>query len=167
MSDSHETLLKALLESWDRNHEVTLNLLRALPPQGLGARAAESSSTVAQQFMHVHHERLCSLQEEIPESSAVLPEKEWLDEKEVGRIAELLTESAAKVREAIKQRIFDGRDLDLNFGHPALMLQFLLWHEGYHHGQIKLALKISGVPIPNDIAGAQTWDVWRRRWKKA
>jgi hypothetical protein len=43
------------------------------------------------------------------------------------------------------------------------MLQLLLWHEGYHHGQIKLALKATGRPIGNDDAGPLTWDVWRAR----
>jgi uncharacterized damage-inducible protein DinB len=51
----------------------------------------------------------------------------------------------------------------LNYGHPLLMLQLLLWHEGYHHGQIKLALKIAGQPLANDQAGPLTWDVWRKR----
>ena len=51
----------------------------------------------------------------------------------------------------------------MNFGHPILMLQLLLWHEGYHHGQIKLALKIAGHTIPDDVAGPLTWDVWRAR----
>ena len=59
---------------------------------------------------------------------------------------------------------WSGRvDLDLNFDHPVLMLQLLLWYEGYHHGQIKLALKIAGRPIDDDTAGPITWDVWRVR----
>ena len=28
-----------------------------------------------------------------------------------------------------------------------LLLQHMLWHEGYHHGQIKLALKVAGRPM--------------------
>lgn len=39
----------------------------------------------------------------------------------------------------------------------------LLWHEGYHHGQMKLALKLAGLAIPNDVAGPLTWRVWMRR----
>ena len=51
--------------------------------------------------------------------------------------------------------------MDLNYDHPILMLQLMLWHEGYHHGQIKLALKVAGHPIRDDQAGPLTWDVWR------
>jgi uncharacterized damage-inducible protein DinB len=43
------------------------------------------------------------------------------------------------------------------------MVQLLLCHEGYHHGQIKLALKLAGHPIRGDEAGPLTWDVWRAR----
>jgi uncharacterized damage-inducible protein DinB len=156
-------LLEALLESWERNNAVTLNLLLALPEGGLDARAAEGSPSVAQMLMHVHHERLVSVQEEAPEFAREVPAEEWALERDRGRIAQMLRESAAAVRDAVRGRVLAGRDLDLNYGHPALMLQLLLWHEGYHHGQIKLALKISGRPIGDDEAGPITWDVWRRR----
>jgi uncharacterized damage-inducible protein DinB len=36
----------------------------------------------------------------------------------------------------------------------------MIWHEGYHHGQIKLALKIAGHPLSDDDAGPGTWHVW-------
>jgi uncharacterized damage-inducible protein DinB len=39
----------------------------------------------------------------------------------------------------------------------------MLWHEGYHHGQIKLALKLAGCPIPDQDAGPLTWGVWMRK----
>lgn len=55
------------------------------------------------------------------------------------------------------------RDMDLHYDHPILLLQLLLWHEGYHHGQIKVALKVAGYPISDDEAGPLTWDVWRRK----
>jgi hypothetical protein len=30
--------------------------------------------------------------------------------------------------------------MNLHYDHPILLLQHMLWHEGYHHGQMKLAL---------------------------
>ncbi len=35
--------------------------------------------------------------------------------------------------------------------------------EGYHHGQIKLALKLTGRPLTDEEAGPLTWDVWMRK----
>jgi uncharacterized damage-inducible protein DinB len=158
-----QRLLDALLDSWDRNNAIMLNLLRAIPEGGLEARATDSSPSVAQQFMHIHHERLVSVFEEAPEFARDVPEQEWMIERDPDRIAQRLTESAEAVRDAVKGRVLAGRDMDLNYDHPILLLQLLLWHEGYHHGQIKLALKLADRPISDNEAGPFTWDVWRRK----
>ena len=159
--DQLEAVLEALLDSWDRNNRIMLNLLRAIPEGGLEARATESSPTVAQMFMHFIHERLISVSEEAPEFATDVPAQEWAPEHDRERIAQMLNDSARAVREAVKGRVLAGRALDQNYDHPVLLLQLLLWHEGYHHGQIKLALKIAGRPISDDDAGPLTWDVWR------
>jgi len=36
----------------------------------------------------------------------------------------------------------------------------MIWHEGYHHGQIKLALKIAGRRLENKKIGPLTWRIW-------
>jgi uncharacterized damage-inducible protein DinB len=156
-----ERLLEVLLDSWDRNNAIMLNLLRALPEGGLQVKANESSPSVAQQLTHIHHERLVSVFEEAPEFARDVPEDEWMVEHDRDRIAQMLNESAKVVRDAVQGRVLSGRDLDRHYDHPILLLQLLLWHEGYHHGQIKLALKVAGLPISNEEAGPLTWDVWR------
>jgi uncharacterized damage-inducible protein DinB len=163
MANDRDDVMDAVLEAWDRNNTIMLNLLRAVPEGALDARATPSSPTVAQQFMHLHHERLISVSEEAAEYAESVPEAEWAAEGDPQRIAALLVESAGVVGRAARGRVMAGQALDRNFGHPLLMVQFLLWHEGYHHGQIKLALKISGKPISDDEAGPLTWDVWRHR----
>ena len=160
---SDHRLLEALLDSWDRNNTIMLNLLRALPEGGLDVKATESSPSVAQQFMHLHHERLVSVFEEASEFARGVPEEEWRVERSRDRIAEMLIDSAAAVRDAVKGRALAGREMDRHYDHPILLLQLLLWHEGYHHGQIKLALKMAGRPIGDAEAGPLTWDVWRGR----
>ena len=156
-------MLEALLDSWDRNNAIMLSLLRALPQGGLDVKATDSSPSVAQQFTHIHHERLVSVFEEAPEYATRVPEEEWMVERDRDRIAQMLNESATAVRQAVRGRVLARRSLDLNYDHPILMLQLMLWHEGYHHGQIKLALKLAGHPISDDEAGPFTWDVWRSR----
>ena len=52
---------------------------------------------------------------------------------------------------------------DLHYDHPILFLQHMIWHEGYHHGQIKVTLKLGGRPITDQEAGPVTWDVWMRK----
>src|SRR5688572_11045760 len=94
-------LLDALLDSWDRNHTITVNLLRALPPDSLGLRAVEGSPTVAEMFTHMHYCRVVFVFENAPEIQGGRPENEWRDERDPDRIAALLDDSARMMREAV------------------------------------------------------------------
>lgn len=161
-----QTLLEALLDSWDRNNTILLNLLRALPEGGLEARAMEGGPSVAELFMHIHYVRLVFVSEDAPEFARKLPEEEWRAERDPGRIAQMLNESAMAVRDAVKGRLEAGRDMDLHYDHPILLLQHMIWHEGYHHGQIKLALKLTGRPMTDDEAGPISWDIWMNKRSK-
>jgi uncharacterized damage-inducible protein DinB len=156
-------LLDALLDSWDRNNTILINLLRVLPKGGLEARALDGSPSVAELFTHIHYVRLVFVLEDAPEFSRSVPDDEWVIERDADRIAEMLTDSAKAVRDAVKGRVESGRDMELHYDHPLLLLQHMLWHEGYHHGQIKLALKMTGRPIADEKAGPLTWHVWMRK----
>ena len=158
-----QRLLEVVLDSWERNNTILTNLLHALPEGGLRAKAIEGSPSVAALFTHIHYVRLVFVQEDAPEFALAVPENEWAGEHDPHRIAQMLKESAATVRNAVKGRIESGREMDLHFDHPILLLQMMLWHEGYHHGQIKLALKAAGLAIPDEQAGALTWGIWMRK----
>src|ERR1700731_5313737 len=164
MSDALDAgLLEALLDSWDRNNAILVGLLRAVPEGGLAVRAMEGGPSVAELFTHIHYVRLVFVLEDAPEFAGKLPEEEWVGEQDPGRIAQMLNESAKAVREAVKSRVEAGRDMDLHYDHPILLLQHTIWHEGYHHGQIKLALKMAGHPMSDQEAGPITWRVWMRK----
>ena len=156
-------LLDALLDSWDRNNAILVNLLRLVPEGGLGARAMPGSPTVAQLFSHIHSVRLVFILEDAPEFARDVPEVEWDDVRDPERIARMLNESAKVVRDAVESRVRLNKEMELHYDHPILLLQHMLWHEGYHHGQIKLALKLTGRPITDQQAGPGTWRVWMRK----
>ena len=159
------TLLDALLDSWDRNNAILVNLLRALPEGSLELRAIDGSPTVAQLFMHMHYVRLVFVSEDAPDYSTPLPTGEWRAERDRDRIAMMLNDSAIVVREAVRGRLQSGRGMDQHYDHPILMLQHLIWHDGYHHGQIKLALKAAGQPFDDEEIGPVTWDLWMEKGK--
>lgn len=158
-----QSLLEALLDSWDRNNTILVNLLRTLPQGGLETRAMESGPSVAELFTHIHSVRLVFVAEDAPEFGTDIPEQEWVDERDPDRIEAMLNESAKVVRDAVKGRTESGQDMNLHYDHPILLLQHMIWHEGYHHGQIKLALKMTGRPISDKDAGGGTWGVWMRK----
>jgi uncharacterized damage-inducible protein DinB len=155
-----ERLLEALLASWDRNNAILVNLLRALPEGTLELNPMQASHTIAELFTHIHYVRLVCVSEDAPEFARAVPNEEWRTERDRGRIVAMLNESASAVREAVKGRLEARREMDLHYDHPILMLQHMIWHEGYHHGQIKLALKLAGRPISDGEAGPLTWDIW-------
>jgi uncharacterized damage-inducible protein DinB len=164
MSDvSNQRLLEALLDSWDRNNTILINLLHAIPEGGLDARVMPGSPSVAELFVHMHYVRLVFVAEDAPEFGIEVPKSEWRAERDRDRLAAWLNESARVVRDAVKGRLESGRPMDLHYDHPILMLQHMVWHEGYHHGQIKLALKGMGRPFDDEEIGQVTWDVWMEK----
>jgi uncharacterized damage-inducible protein DinB len=164
MSDGpDQRLLEPLLDSWHRNNTILLNLLHELPEGGLEVRAMEGSPSIAQLFTHIYFVRLVFVLEDAPEFARSLPEEEWVVERDSKRIAQMLKDSAQAVRDAVKSRVERGRDMDLHYDHPILLLQHMLWHEGYHYGQMKLALKLAGRPITDEEVGPVTWGVWMRK----
>ena len=159
------SLLEVLLNSWNRNNTIMLNLLHALPENSLGVRAMKSSPTVAAAFTHIVYIRLVHVFEDAPEFSKPVPEHEWADLRDKERVAQMLSESARAVHDAVKGRLEANKEMNLHYDHPILMLQHLIWHEGYHHGQIKLALKLAGQPLSDEEVGIGTWGVWMRKTK--
>jgi uncharacterized damage-inducible protein DinB len=101
----NQTLLEALLNSWERNNAILLNLLRALPEGGLEARAMESSPSIAELFTHIHYVRLVFVFEDAPEFARDPPKEEWVVERDRGRIAQMLNDSAMAVRDAVNGRL--------------------------------------------------------------
>ena len=161
-----QRLFDALLDSWDRNNTILVNLLRALPEGGLEVKAMQGSPSVAELFMHIHYVRLIFVLEDAPEFAKDVPKEEWVAERDPDRIELMLNESAKVVRDAVKGRVEAGRDMDLHFDHPILLFHHMIWHEGYHHGQIKLALKLAGRAVTNEQAGPLTWGVWMDKKEK-
>ncbi len=156
-------LLEPLLDSWDRSNTILVNLLQAIPRTSLSIKATESSPSIAQLFTHIHYVRLVFILEDAPEFAGELPAEEWMSEPDPAAIARMLRESALLVRQAVKSRLETRRQMDLHYDHPILFLQHMLWHEGYHHGQIKLALRLAGCPLTDQEAGPLTWRIWMRR----
>jgi uncharacterized damage-inducible protein DinB len=158
-----QSLLDALLDSWDRNNTILINFLGALPAGGLDVAAKKGGPSIAELFTHIHYVRVVFVSEDAPEFGIELPAQEWVFERDRNRIAEMLNDSARTVREAVKSRVEAERNMDVHYDHPILLLQHMIWHEGYHHGQMKLALKLAGSPMPDSEAGPLTWGVWMNK----
>ena len=162
-NDVHDALLAALLDSWDRNNTILVNLLHAIPDKALDLRAMPTSPAIGGLFAHIHYCRLIFVEEDAPEVASPVPAGEWRTERDKRVIARWLHESADVVRAAVVSRLQSGREMDRHYDHPILLLQHMIWHEGYHHGQIKLTLKLAGQPLEDEAIGRVTWDVWMHK----
>jgi len=160
---SDRRVFEALADSWDRNNTILVNLLRALPDGALELKATPDSPSVGALFVHMHYCRLVFVQEDAPEFARPMPAGEWRAERNRDTLAGMLHESAAAVRDAVTGRLEAGRSMDTHYDNPILMFQHLVWHEGYHHGQIKVALKLAGQAFDDEEIGRVTWDVWMEK----
>jgi hypothetical protein len=71
MTDArNQRVLDALLDSWDRNNVILVNLLRALPSGALEVRALTGGHSIAERFTHIHFVRLVFVLEDAPEYCA-------------------------------------------------------------------------------------------------
>ena len=167
----NQNALEALLDSWNRHNTILLNLLHALPDGGLEARAMDGSPGIAVQLSHMNQTRLFFLSQTAPTFAEGLPSLFHQEgetrraERNPERIAQALTTSANAVGEAVKQAVETGQDMKggtVTYDHPILLLQHMLWHEGYHVGQMMLALKAMGHPMQEEQTEPLIWGVWRR-----
>ena len=156
-------MIEVLLDSWDRNNTITVNLLRAVPDDAMDLRPMDSSPSIAQLFTHLHYVRLIFVAEAAPEFGIDVTHCEWQAERDRAKLAQMLNDSAKVVRNAVTGRLASARPMDRHFDHPILMLQHLLWHDAYHHGQIKLTLKMAGRAFDDEVIGPLTWDVWMNK----
>jgi uncharacterized damage-inducible protein DinB len=162
-NSSDKQLLDALLESWERNNRILVNLLRSIPKDRLLVRAMDGSPSIVELLTHIHYVRLVFIEEDVPELAEPVPNQEWQAETDPDKVANMLDRSAETVRKAVKSRQESGRQMELHYDHPILMLQHMIWHEGYHHGQIKLALKLAGHALSDEEIGPLTWGLWMKR----
>jgi uncharacterized damage-inducible protein DinB len=165
-----ENLLQPVLDSWERNNTILLNLLKALPEGGLDARAMEGSPSIAFLFSHMHETRYFWLSKTVPELAGNLPNvfrqegDAYLPERDPQKITAALNASAKAVADTVKDRIETDAAMKgehASYDHPVLFLQHMLWHEGYHVGQIKLALKAAGHVLSDEQEEKAIWSLWR------
>ncbi len=166
----NDSVFEALLNSYQRNNTILLNLLHTLPEGGQEARALEGSPSIAEQYAHMQQTRLFWLSQVAPEFTTGMHQlyrqvgEERVAEREPARIEQALNQSAHAVCEAVRDRLHSGQTMKgphASYDHPILLLQHLLWHEGYHVGQIKLALKAFGYKMPEEVEEKAIWSEWR------
>jgi uncharacterized damage-inducible protein DinB len=160
-------LLEALLESWDRNNTILINLIKSLPEGSLDLRPSETSWPVAVHLSHIHELRLFWLGQTAPEFAQGVSSlfrvdgDNWIAQRDLGKVMAGLEASHKAVRDAVKTHIEADTATLGPYSHPVHFLQHMFWHEGYHYGQLMLALKSLKYATSDEWQEENIWNVWR------
>jgi uncharacterized damage-inducible protein DinB len=142
-------------ESWLVNHRVNLRLLEAVGEEGLTVSYDPRARNVRRIYVHMHNARLNWVGAMMKHP----PEVARLKTREPHTIPALiaaLTESSDAVVAMLEQVAKEEKVRHFERS-PATLLSMMIAHEAHHRGQIVLAMRLSGKPLPREVSAA-LWD---------
>jgi uncharacterized damage-inducible protein DinB len=163
--------LDAILETWNRNTNVVLNILNALPEGGIDARDTNGQWTVAHHLSDMQGANIYWLEKSSPEFAVGLTvlyrEDESLPagfdpERDLSKIKTGFQNAADAVARAVRHHLETQTPFGEVYEHPIFFLQHMIWHQAYHLGQIIWALKQSGMRFSDDQTFDMIWKELRR-----
>ncbi|MHC4236204.1 MAG: DinB family protein [Planctomycetota bacterium] len=156
-----EQLNDQILATWRRHNDILLFLLDEIPDEGLAAKPAGSRGRdVARVFVHLYRLRAGWLHHHETGKRPNVPRFDKGPPPEKAQLRELLRQSGAEA-EAWLERALRGEAAPRYFGKQAVRwLGYLISHESHHRGQIALALKQSGMRLPEKVAVKGLWGRW-------
>jgi len=163
-------LTETLLAAWRTNHRVTVFLVRHIPTAIWAAPIpGVQRKTIGMLAGHLHNAR-CTWLKTLARPQGI-PVPALVDGRKASRreVIAALNRSSRGVEALLRlgcrsggeipaTRAYTWRNLQLDVGH---VLTYLAVHEGHHRGQIVLAARQLGVPLPAEVTSG-LWQ-WKQR----
>ncbi len=150
-------IIEDVLATWDKHVEMSHLLLKGVKPDFLKDKSSSGGRNVADQFAHIHNVRMLWMSqinsEEFKKLDDVIDEKESLQ-------YDYLEKSLQSSDKLIRATLEEGLKNNTKFVGmtPISFMGYLISHESHTRGQIMLALKQSGHPMPPQVAfGIWEW----------
>ncbi|UCH24923.1 MAG: DinB family protein [Trueperaceae bacterium] len=153
---------EAVRKAWQTNLDVNLELVRHLTPEMLSAQTPGGGFSVAQHLAHIVASVKywgMALEKGAFAGLADLYDpdaEEFVAENDREKIETVLKETYECARAAAERH--PRGSAELPHADASAFLLHMMVHDAHHRGQVLLALKVSGHPLPAEQA---LWAPWR------
>jgi uncharacterized damage-inducible protein DinB len=155
------TLVEAVLHGWTINNQLDIKLLTSLSPEIWSLKIpGYQRKTVQMMAAHLYNCRCYWIKTLGKKSKAVAPS--YLDNQHVSPklVIRALNDSAPVILRLVETGLMNDDTLP---GFPLgayHFMQYMITHEAHHRGQLIMAARQMGYPLPVNISG-QLWQ-WTR-----
>lgn len=159
-------MIEEILDSWDRQASMVGSVAELVTEGNRGQRPNEASMPLDQQLCHIHEVRYWWLGAVSKEHQARLgdvfveTEGQQVPNSDLNEIRSQLAISAKAVRDAAEVGLKQGGKFG-PYDNALLFVQHMVWHEGYHVGQIYSALMPAGLAPDEMWEEKHIWELWR------
>lgn len=150
---------ESILDALTTSNRVSLYILASITPHALAATAGGKGRSVGSMFAHLHNSRLMWLDAAAKDLAAGVSKVEKVDTGDRDLLARSLEASGEAMAELVR-RALAGKRITGFKRSPAAFVGYLVAHDGYHWGEIGIALNQGGVPLDRTVAyGMWEWGV--------